>query len=87
MLPRACAHQHPCHAQQAELLLPCTEPSSEPAEVEILGREEGRCGHAREDHVAVEGMEFKSYMYSCLVLHNFYGWIVELGYFQAFLLL
>lgn len=71
MLPGTCAHQHPCHAQRVELLLPCTEPPSAAAELEILGREEGRCGHAREDHAAVEGMEIKSYVNPYLMLHNF----------------
>lgn len=70
-----CAHQHPCHAQRVELLLPRTEPSSTPDEVEILGREQGMswksCGHAREDHAAMEGMEFKSYINPCLALYNF----------------
>lgn len=40
-------------------------------EVEILGREEGRCGRAREDHAAVQGMGFKFYINPCLALHNF----------------
>lgn len=59
----------PCTAR--ELLLPHTEASSAADEVEILGREAGRCGHAREDHAAVEGMEIKSYVNPCLVLPNF----------------
>lgn len=85
VLPRTCAHQHSCHTQRVELLLPCPEPSCTPDEVEILGREEGRCGHeveilgreegrcghAREDHAAVEGMEFKSYINPCLALRSF----------------
>lgn len=55
--------------------------------MEILGREEGRCGQTREDHAAVEGMEFKSYINTCWRYIICRGWILELPYFQVFLLL
>lgn len=68
MLPSTC-DTSAMHSR--ELLLPCPEPSSAAGGVEILAREEGRCGRPREDHIAMEGMEIKSYVNPCLVLHNF----------------